>query len=369
MKRLKYLFFLPVSAVLISVSCNKTNSDAAEQSGNWVSRSEFNGNARSAAAAFTIADTAYIATGYDGTYRYNDLWAYSVDNNAWVQKASIPLTPNSGVPGANGRSNACTFTVGANGYVVGGQENITSTNLLGRLKDTWQYNAPTNTWSQKQNFPEPNDQNNNSNGRVDACGFGIGNYGYLTCGFNGSYQKDMWQFDPVANTWTLKNSLGGNKRTGAAVFINPDSSTAYIVGGLGTSGTPVHDFWEYYPSTGTWRQLRDIANTSTDTYDDDYTDIARAYGVGLVMKNSGVTKGYIAVGQISGSPTVKTWEYDFKTDLWVRKTPYESTRVSRSYANSFVVKGRGFVCLGTSGSLYLDNLDEWRPADAYNAND
>ena len=69
MKRLKYYFFLPASIVLILISCAKTTSPSTDTSGNWLKRSEFDGNARTEAASFVIGDTAYIGTGYDGTNR------------------------------------------------------------------------------------------------------------------------------------------------------------------------------------------------------------------------------------------------------------------------------------------------------------
>ncbi|MFL9482153.1 Kelch repeat-containing protein [Chitinophagaceae bacterium LWZ2-11] len=371
MKRLKYFFFLPAGIALIIASCSKGNSDAAEQSGNWVVRAEFSGNVRYAAVSFVINDSAYITTGFDNTYRYNDLWVYSVNNNSWYQRASIPVP--AGAPGYNGRSNATAFAINGKGYVTTGLENVTSINVTGRLKDTWEYTQATNSWVQKTDFPEPNDPNGNPNGRYDATGFALGSLGYVTCGTNGpagSITSNLYSFNPAgAGTWTVQAS-SPTKRTGAQVFVY--NNVAYVMGGIGSNGIDSYYFTKFDPTANLWTELNQTRNVSTDAFDDDYTDISRSYGVAFVMNNGTVPKGYLAVGTINGGNTVKTWEYDFPTDRWARKTPYESTRSARSYANSFVVKGRGFVGLGTSsrsGGQALDNLDEWNPADAYNAND
>ena len=139
MKHLKYFFFLPASIVLLAISCSKS-SDSTDLVGNWVTRSQLNGDARFKASSFVIADTAYIATGFNGTDRYKDVWAYRADNNTWSLKATFP--------GA-ARNSAVGFTVSGKGYITTGYDGSK------RLKDTWEYNASTNTWVSKADFPEP----------------------------------------------------------------------------------------------------------------------------------------------------------------------------------------------------------------------
>lgn len=369
MKDFRHLFFLPASLILIFISCTKNEANPTDQSGNWVARAQLTSFPRYGVASFVIVDSAYIVGGYDGTIRYNDVWSYNVNTNAWSQKASMPVPATA--PGGSGRAKGIGFTVLGKGYVATGEELPTATNVFGRLKDTWEYTATTNTWLQKANFPEPNDPSSgNPNGRIDAMGFTIGNLGYLTCGFNGTTQNDMWQFDPnagTAGTWTQITPAGPlKKRRGGAVFVY--NNEAYIVTGE-NNAVAVYDFYKFTPATAAWTPLRSIYNISPDQYDDDYTDIGRSYGVGFVMNNGSTPKGYVTVGQINGANTMKTWEYDFATDLWTRKSPYESSRQSRTYATSFVVKGRAFVGLGTSINLPLDNLDEWMPNQPYNSND
>jgi N-acetylneuraminic acid mutarotase len=249
MQKLKNLVILPISILLIVVSCTKTNTTSTDTSGNWVKRSEFDGNVRTGAISFTIADTAYIGTGFDGTIRYNDLWAYDANKNYWIQRATMP-----GIA----RNSAVGFTVGTKAYVTTGFDGIN------KLTDTWEFNPATNSWTQKTDFA--------GTARYSAVAFGIGSNGFVTTGFDGGYTKDMWEFTPNAGTnglgkWTQLPSFGGTKRSGAVCFVS--NNKGYVLTGI-NNGTPVNDFWVFDPSntSAPWTQLRDISNTSTQTYDE-----------------------------------------------------------------------------------------------------
>lgn len=341
MKRIQYYLILPASLVLIFLSCSKSSSStsAEDSSGNWVKRSEFDGNARTEAISFVIGDIAYMGTGFDGTNRYADFWSYDPVKNSWSQRAQFP-----GVA----RNSAVGFSTGSKGYIATGYDG------LNRLNDNWEYDPSSNSWKRMADFA--------GTARYDAVAFGINNKGYITTGFDGGYTKDIWQFDPAAGgngVWTQKVSFGGTKRSAAVAFIY--NNKAYVVTGI-NNGTTVTDFWSYDPSVDAWSQLRDIANISSDTYDDDYSDIVRSNGVGFVMGS----KAYLTVGE-NGGYVKKTWEYDFASDTWARKTTYE--RSERTGAVGFSVKDRGFVACGRNSTYYFDDIDEFQPDLTYNEND
>ena len=128
---------------------------------------------------------------------------------------------------------------------------------------------------------------------------------------------------------------------------------AYLVSGS-NNGTNVNDFWRYNPADGKWTELRKITNVSDDDYDDEYSDIIRNNAVGFVLGN----KAYLTVG-LNGGYTSKTWEYDFASDTWTRKTPFE--RSAREGAVAFAVKGKAFVATGLNSSFYWDDLEEFLP--------
>ncbi len=348
MKHLKYFFFLPASVILLAISCSK-NPESTDLVGNWVKQSQLEGDARYEAASFVIGDTAYITTGYNGTDRYKDMWAYRADNNSWTLKATFP-----GVA----RNSAAGFAVSGKGYVTTGYDGTK------RLKDTWEYNPATNTWTSKRDFPEPlNQGTGNNDGRYDATAFTLtvngAVRGFVTCGFNGGSQKDMFSYNPINDSWKQEISSPGDKRSGAVAFVY--NNVAYLLTGASSSST-INDFYKYEPNTGVWTALQKLTNISTDGFDDDYTDIVRTNAVAFVIGD----RGYLAVGE-SGALTSKTWEYDFANDRWGRKREFE--RAPRTGAVAFTIKGRGFVTTGRSTGLPFDDIEEFKPNEAFNAND
>ena len=348
MKHLKNLVLITTSFILIGVACTTSNdTTTATLLGNWVKRSAFDGNGRAGAVSFVIGDTAYAGTGFDGTIRYSDFWAYNPTNDAWSQRAVMPAT-------AVKRNSAAAFVASGKGYVTTGYDGIN------RLQDTWEFNPTTNSWIQKANFPDPPNSTVGSGARYGAVGFGIGTKGYICSGYTGSHTKDLWEYDPATNLWTAKASMNtSDKRTGAIALVH--NSKAYIVTGT-NNGSVVTEMAMYDPATNLWTKKREIANLSTEAYDDAYNTIVRGNGVGFVIGD----KGYITTGE-NGANVKTTWEYSFADDTWVEKTSYE--RSDRTSAVGFSVKGRGFVTLGRNSTFYFDNLDEFKPAEIYNAND
>jgi N-acetylneuraminic acid mutarotase len=334
MKAKQTILLLSVISSII-LSCGK-GSSSTTVIGNWVSKSDFDGVARSEAVSFVINDTAYIGTGFDGTNRLSDLWEYDAVKNFWIQKADLP---------APGRSSAIAFAVAGKGYVGTGFDGIN------KLKDMWQYDPVANSWAQKGDFA--------GSARYDAVAFAIMDKGYVSTGFDGNYLKDFWQYDPLDDSWTLEPGFGGSKRMAAVAFVY--NNKGYIVTGT-NNGTAVNDFWEYDPSTPAWNQKRQIANISTDTYDDNYTDIIRSNAVAFIIGD----KAYLTTGE-NGSLLSSTWEYDFVNDVWTSKQAFEGA--ARTGAVAFTTSIGGFVVTGRSSTNPFDDLRQFFPEQTYNAND
>jgi len=323
-----------LASLIISEGCTKSTSSDSDLVGNWTRASDFDGNARSEAVSFVIGSYAYISTGATDRDRFKDLWEYNLDKKYWSQKADMP--------GA-ARNSAVGFAVNGKGYVGTGYDGAS------KLKDFWEYDPAANAWVQKDDFA--------GTARYDASGFTIANNGYVSCGYDGNYLKDLWQFDPTAaqgSQWTQKASLSGTKRSAAASFAVGDK--AYIVSG-NNNGEILKDLFMYDAATDTWTEKRKIyAYNSDESYDDDYTNIARQNGVAFVMGNY----VYLTTGE-NGSTLANTWQYDPATDLWEQKTAFEGT--ARTGAVAFSLDNRGFVITGRSGSLVMDNGYELHPTD------
>lgn len=327
------------AATVTAVSCSDDDEDD-ELVGNWKKVSDFEGVTRCAAVTFCINGTNYVATGGYGGYKYklNDLWAYDEERDTWTQKASME--------GASSRIYASAFGTDEAGYVGLGYDGDQY------LKDFWKYDPDANTWTKVSDF--------GGSARRSAVSFSVNGVGYVGTGYDGKYLKDMWKYDEASDTWVQVTSIGGSKRTAASSFVIDD--IAYIVGGENNSSN-VTDFWAYDPSTDTWTEKRKIANVSDDEYDDDYSGIARAYGVAFSMYGI----GYYTCGETSGSGVTSTWAYDPVNDLWEEKTGFEGG--TRSGAVGFSANGRGFVLTGESGTYQYDDMYEFFPEDEYDEYD
>ncbi len=326
---------LVMTAMIISQSCTKNTDDDDELIGNWTRASDFDGNARSEAVSFTIGDYAYITTGTTDRDRFKDLWEFSLEKKYWTQKADLP-----GVA----RNSAAGFSIGNKGYLGTGYDGAN------RLNDFWEYDPATNSWVQKAGFP--------GSGRYDAVAFAVSGKGYISCGYDGNYLKDLWQYTPGASaadpgSWVQKASIDGTKRSAAAAFVV--NNIAYVVSG-NNNGEILQDLYAYDPAADKWAEKRKIYNYSEDSYDDDYSGIARQNGVVFVMNNL----AYLTTGENS-SQTSSTWQYDPSSDSWLQKTGFEGT--GRTGAIAFSLSNRGFVLTGRSGSLIMDNGYELHPSD------
>jgi hypothetical protein len=344
MKRKVYLFsflFIP-----IFFSCTRNNIPYT-QDGDWIARSQLNGPARSEAATFTIGNFTFLGTGWDGlNKRYSDFWKYDPLQDVWAQVISLPDSA--------ARSSAVGLTIDSMGYIGTGYDGFNY------LKDFWQYNSATNSWIRKADFT--------GGARYEAVGFGIGNFGYLGTGFDGSFsQKDFYKYDPSSDSW-IYIGFSGNKRYSALTFLHQNK--AYLVTGV-NNGIAVNDFWVFDPSlpNGNWKELRHITNFSTDSYDDGYTDIVRWNASAFVI--TGTKKGdkaFLSIGE-DGRFLTTTWEYDFATDLWSRKSPFEGPATTG--AVGFNVQNRGYIATGRFGNgqaSQSDRLWEFHPDDVLNPN-
>jgi N-acetylneuraminic acid mutarotase len=216
------------------------------------------------------------------------------------------------------------------------------------MNDFYAYDPATNTWEKKADFK--------GTARYGAVGFVVDGKGYMGSGYDGNYLKDFYEYSPSTDTWTQIVSIGGSKRFNANSFVL--ESKGYVISGL-DNGSYLSDMWSYNPSTGSWSEMRKIYDADDDnTFDDDYTSIARINAVGLEING----KGYLATGG-TGTLLSTVWEYDPATDLWVERTSFEG--LSRTDAVGFSIGSRGYVTTGRSSSYYLDDIWSFDPKAEY----
>ena len=377
MKRINITLFA-IMLLAICFSCTRTNLSYT-QSGNWVNRATFEGIAMGEGASFVLNDQAYVGTGINPLtpniklttmfkYSYakipiNEPYGYDSAYGSWTAVTDFP---------GQARSNAVAFTIGGTGYLGGGLANDGFT----PLNDYYAYN-PGSGWSQIDSLV---DQNGNSHPRFDAVSFSFDTTAFVLTGTdNYNFFDDIYRYSPTTNTWIALPSMPGSKRSGAITWVYKGQGylvTGYTNGSRYSSGTQCYDFWYFTyrndVDTLAWTRLHDIFNTNAATFDDGYTNIVREHGVGFIELATPIgDKGYVTLGSFNGGDVTYTWEYDFATDLWQEKTPYEGN--GRTGAVGFSLQGqtRGFVATGLNqgSTAAFSDCEEFFPQQVYNQYD
>jgi N-acetylneuraminic acid mutarotase len=200
----------------------------------WTQKANFGGIGRHVGVGFSIGNKGYIGTGAGLSGEFNDFWEYDPATNSWTRKADVAGLPRHGAVG---------FSIGDKGYVGTGHN--TAGNVL---NDFWEYDPATDKWTQKANF--------GGIGRLYSAGFSIGTKGYVGIGNTnenaGTDLKDFWEYDPATDTWTRKADFAGSPRHGATGFSIGDKG--YIGTGQAGESAVYNDFWEYDPATNVWTQ-------------------------------------------------------------------------------------------------------------------
>ncbi|MCW3071043.1 MAG: type sorting protein [Bacteroidetes bacterium] len=240
---------------------------------------------------------------------------------AWTQKASVP---------ASGRHRAVGLNIGNRGYAGLGHINAITDVLF---DDWWEYDPGTNSWTQKASFPP--------GPRMHACGFTIGNYGYVGTGRDNSgiEQNDLYRYDPSTNSWTVMASMPGSGRRGAVAF---------AVNGKGYIGTGSYgaSFYEYNPVSNSWTAKAPVPGPGRIS--------AAAFSID--------DKGYIGTGD-TGGPNVDFYEYNPTTNVWTTKAPL-NIGPARMEAAGFELEGYGYIGTGAdaqSGNNF-DDFYRYDPA-------
>lgn len=336
-----------LSALLLGVvainliSCGGSDNTTNDITGEWYQEASIDAGNRSRPVVFTIGDSLYIATGFNGNNNkvfLRDLWVYNAEVTTWEKRQDLPVE-------AQARSAAVAFSVNGKGYLGLGYD---GTNYL---KDFWAYDPQTNSWSRVADFKGA--------ARAGAIAFNIDNKGYVGTGNddNMSY-KDFYQYDDVNDAWIAKPAVPKIERTNAFSFVI--DGKAYVGGGI-NNGTLVEDMYEFDPTagsgaTGLWTAKNDLKDDKIDTdiNDKGYT-IGREQAVSFVVNG----KAYVVCGKRFGIVNSENWEYNPSTDTWKKMNAFEGA--PRYGGVGFTLGSRGYLGAGTNGS-YLNDLWSYDPS-------
>ena len=181
--------------------------------------------------------------------------------------------------------------------------------------------------------------------RASAVAFSVGEKGFVFGGrnANGTLCNDMWQYDPVSDTWHNQDASPLLPRVHAMAQVAGDA--VYI--GLGfrgrvyTDSCYLRDFWHYTPATGEWKRLADFPNANTIR--------PVTYLVGQQI--------YVLYGGGTGFSRDIT-VYDIPTDTWTTLSDNHLRALAGYGCMGATCQGRCFL----GGGFNTGNLDQWYEA-------
>jgi N-acetylneuraminic acid mutarotase len=293
----------------------------------WVKKGDFPGSKRERAVSFAIGNYGYMTTGVDTSEL--------VLNDLWQYDPALDVwSQKANLLGA-ARRDAVGFAIAGKGYVVAGIDNDES--FVGNiLNDLWQYDPVTNTWVQKANYP-----GGSGLGIYFATGFTIDSKGYVCCGKKGpnNYSNELWEYKPSIDEWTQRASFPGGVRYQLSSF--SIGYEGYV--GLGaTQDIFKSDFWKYSPGTNSWTQVANLPGNERGS--------ATTFSVG--------GRGFVCLGS-DGGLLDDLWEYKPETDTWFSRATFSGSE--RKNAISFTVNDRVFVATGKGFSGKKASVFEYIP--------
>jgi len=221
------------------------------------------------------------------------------------------------------RAGSIAVSIGGKAYVGLGVSDA------GYLNDLWEYDPVLNSWSPKASMPAP--------GRQAGIAFTINGKLYAGLGISAPYivHNDIYEFDPAGNTWSPKASFAGGPKYGAMAF--SIGSKGYVVGGKDpgfVNGT--NDVWEFDPIANTWTQVSSAG------------PVSRSFGIAFSLNG----KGYIGLGFENYDTRKKDiWEFDPDFNSWTQKRDFP---VERYGALCFTIGHRAYAGAGYNYSTFSD---------------
>lgn len=292
-------------------------------SGQWVKEKNYPGGSTDAVIAFTIGDSIYVGGGSAGSTAF---YKFDPSTDTWTPKANLPEP----------RAFAVSFSIGSNGYMALGQTDPVNTGQASVAKDLWEYDALTNTWSKKANFPGA--------ARDASFAFVIGNKAYVGGGTDTGYRiySDFYSYDPSIDKWDTLNPLPDYLYFNAAFAIG---NYGYIATGVERTNE-IASTWQYDPSSDSWNQVSDFPGA------------VRESAVSFTLNG----KGYVGLGQSLYTTVFSDfYAYDPSADQWSAVTDFPASH-GRGWAMGVATPSAGFVGLGTyfSGPSLVANNDIWK---------
>lgn len=269
----------------------------------WTQKADHLGAARYDFAGFAAGGNGYIGGGrYAGPFNSISEWQqFNPSTNTWSIMTPMPYPYTA----------LSAFEVGGFGYVMNG------VNDAFYDYDTYKYNHLGNNWSTLASMTYPRLYSaSTANG---AKGYVIGGYG-----FSAEALRDLWEYNPVLDLWTEKDTLPLiAARYNATAF--SITGNIYVFGGWGDIGY-LNDLWKYDTTSGHWAQASPLPSAG------------RAQSLSFVLND----EAYVVGGTSNGGNLKEVWKYNAVNDAWQQQTDFPGTNAPLLGA-AFVLNGKGYI--------------------------
>ncbi|MBD2704131.1 hypothetical protein IC229_26030 [Spirosoma sp. BT702] len=244
--------------------------------GTWKDLGKYN---QSSYSSFLTIDTKQFWVTSTNTYQVEPLTA------ALTKKADFPGTASGTIRLAS---------VGQKIYVLHGRDKA-----LNYVRETWEYDIPTNTWKRKADFPG----NLRMSPSVGSVGgkiyYGLGT---MTSSVTTRY-TDWWEYDPTADKWTQKTDLPEQLQGNTLLGV---SSKLYFIATY-DQGNSTQKVYEYDPGGNSWKRLKDAPSS----------DAASESKTVSLLNNK--------IYALQNSTTnARFWEYDAPSDTWTERREFSA---------------------------------------------
>jgi N-acetylneuraminic acid mutarotase len=311
---------LLIVLAIVMVGMNTVNAQDT-----WTSKAGYFGGNIFSAAAFSINNKIYVGTGnITEDVPTKEFWEFDPANNTWTQKAEFAGTARYGTVG---------FAINGKGYIFGGVDN-----------QLWEYNPTLDAWTQKASLP-----NEDGLFYYDAAGFVIGNKAYIGTGWSlssGQFKnkKDLWEYNPLTDSWTPKSDFPSSARYAAAAF----AIGVYGYMGLGSDDFNIYqDFYKYDPTSDTWSAIANFGGEGR------YFSSSFALG----------SKAFVGLGLTANVNLKKDlWEYNPINNTWAQKADFPG--IERLRAIGIATTTHGYMGMGAipgpTPPACIDTSDFWQ---------
>ena len=296
----------------------------------WEQKDSVNGPPKASASAFSLGSIGMVVAGLDEVEFKRKSYVYSPFQDDWDETASLGGVFGDGLQ----RASACGFSIENNG-ITKGYVTLGQAQTVPFLNDLWEFDPLTESWTQKADFIGPP--------RRQAISFVISDKAYVGTGEGlAGLFNDFYVYDSQSNTWDQVTSFPGTARKQAIAFSL--AGNGFV--GTGDDGTKRNDFWMYNPQTDEWilkMQFPGVSRSGACSW-------------------SSYPSAFVGTGEGEDFTFLRDlYEYNYYTNSWTQRANLPGP--PRKNAISFCINGVGYIGTGYNNEFLDDFYAYYKIAD------